>query len=841
MDPDKIIIKGARVHNLKNIDVEIPKNKLVVFTGLSGSGKSSLAFDTIFAEGQRRYIESLSPYARQFLGEMDRPDVDEITGLSPAIAIDQRALSHNPRSTVGTLTEIYDYLRVLYARLGEVFCPVCGRKIQKLSPEEIVDIIINEGHELKEETVTIMSPIVRSRKGEYYQMLYDYLNLGYGQARVDGVLKSLREPLILSRYKNHSIDIVVDRVTLKDESRLFEAVENALEYSKGLVTVIFREGDSEKGAQETLLSSLWTCPDDNFAFPEIEPRLFSFNSPSGACEECHGLGRIGFELDKICPKCEGKRLKPEALSIKIKNKNIYEVTKLTIEEAYDFFTSYQAGLNEKQLKIAINLLKEINDRLKFMLEVGLNYLSLNREAETLSGGEAQRIRLASQIGSQLSGTLYVLDEPTIGLHERDTVKLVNTLNILKNQGNTLVIVEHDEKTIAASDYLVDLGPGAGANGGEVVAMGDRATLLKNHNKFPRSLTLKYLTGINKISLPEKRRSKATEEIKIIGANKNNLKNTDVSFPLRKLVVLTGVSGSGKSTLLYDVLYKNLIHIKNHFNRPLEGCSKLTGSEYIDKVVVVDQSPIGRSPRSNPATYTGIWGPIRDFYAELPDSRERGYNASRFSFNVAGGRCEACEGAGFNIIEMHFMPSIMVKCDVCNGKRFNRETLQVKYKGKNISDILNLTVEEAADFFKDNWQIADKLKVLQSVGLGYLQLGQSATTLSGGEAQRIKLARELVQPLGRKTLYLLDEPTVGLHYYDIELLLKVINKLIEKGNSVVVIEHNMQIIKSADYVIDLGPEGGDKGGKLVAKGTPEEIIKSKNSYTGLYLADYLKKE
>lgn len=840
MNPDKIIIKGARVHNLKNIDVEIPKNKLVVFTGLSGSGKSSLAFDTIFAEGQRRYIESLSPYARQFLGEMDRPDVDEITGLSPAIAIDQRALSHNPRSTVGTLTEIYDYLRVLYARLGEVFCPVCGRKIQKLSPEEIVDIILNEGRELKEETVTIMSPVVRSRKGEYYQMLYDYLNLGYGQARVDGELKSLREPLILSRYKNHSIDIIVDRVMLKDDSRLFEAVENALEYSKGLVTVIFREGDLKKGAQETLLSSLWTCPEDNFSFPEIEPRLFSFNSPSGACEECHGLGRIGFELEKVCPKCGGKRLKSEALSIKIKNKNIYEATTLTIEEAYDFFTSYQKGLNDKQLKIAANLLKEINDRLKFMLEVGLNYLSLKREAETLSGGEAQRIRLASQIGSQLSGTLYVLDEPTIGLHERDTVKLINTLKVLKDQGNTLVIVEHDERTIEASDYLVDLGPGAGINGGEVVAMGDRATLLKNPNKFPRSLTLKYLTGIIKIPIPERRRFKATEEIKIIGANKNNLKNTDISFPLRKLVVLTGVSGSGKSTLLYDVLYKNLMHIKNHFNKPLEGCSKLTGSEYIDKVVVVDQSPIGRSPRSNPATYTGIWGPIRDFYAELPDSRERGYTASRFSFNVAGGRCEACEGAGFNLIEMHFMPSIMVKCDVCNGKRFNRETLQIKYRGKNISDILGLTVEEAADFFKDNWQIAEKLKVLQSVGLGYLQLGQSATTLSGGEAQRIKLARELVQPLGRKSLYLLDEPTVGLHYYDVELLLKVINKLIDKGNSVIVIEHNMQIIKSADYVIDLGPEGGDKGGKLVAKGTPEEIIKNKNSYTGLYLADYLQK-
>lgn len=839
MDPDKIIIKGARVHNLKNIDVTIPKNKLVVFTGLSGSGKSSLAFDTIFAEGQRRYIESLSPYARQFLGQMDRPDVDEITGLSPAIAIDQRALSHNPRSTVGTLTEIYDYLRVLYARLGEVFCPVCGRKIQKLSPEEIVDIILNTGHDLKEETVTIMSPVVRSRKGEYYQMLYDYLNLGYGQARVDGDLRSLRDPLILSRYKNHSIDIVVDRVMLKDESRLFEAVENALDYSKGLVTVIFREGDFKKGPEESLLSSLWTCPEDNFAFPEIEPRLFSFNSPSGACEECHGLGRVGFELDKPCPKCEGKRLKPEALSIKIKNKNIYEVTALTIEDAYDFFTSYKKGLNEKQLKIAVNLLKEISDRLKFMLEVGLNYLTLKREAETLSGGEAQRIRLASQIGSQLSGTLYVLDEPTIGLHERDTIKLINTLKVLKDQGNTLVIVEHDERTIEASDFLVDLGPGAGTNGGEVVAMGDRAELIKNPKKFPRSLTLKYLTGELKIAIPERRRLKLTEEIKIIGANKNNLKNIDVNFPLRKLVVLTGVSGSGKSTLLYDVLYKNLVHIKNYFNKPLEGCSKIIGSEYIDKVVVVDQSPIGRSPRSNPATYTGIWSPIRDFYAELPDSREKGYSASRFSFNVSGGRCEACQGAGFNLIEMHFMPPIMVKCDVCNSKRFNRETLQVKYRGKNISDILNLTVEDAAEFFKDNWQIAEKLKVLQSVGLGYLKLGQAATTLSGGEAQRIKLARELVQPLGKKSLYLLDEPTVGLHYYDIELLLKVINKLIEKGNSVIVIEHNMQIIKSADYIIDLGPEGGDKGGKLVAKGTPEEIIKSKNSYTGLYLNDYLK--
>jgi excinuclease ABC subunit A len=840
MDPDKIIIKGARVHNLKNIDVTIPKNKLVVFTGLSGSGKSSLAFDTIFAEGQRRYIESLSPYARQFLGQMDRPDVDEITGLSPAIAIDQRALSHNPRSTVGTLTEIYDYLRVLYARLGEVFCPVCGRKIQKLSPEEIVDIILNTGHDLKEETVTIMSPVVRSRKGEYYQMLYDYLNLGYGQARVDGDLKSLREPLILSRYKNHSIDIVVDRVILKDESRLFEAVENAIDYSKGLVTVIFREGDLKKGPEESLLSSLWTCPEDNFAFPEIEPRLFSFNSPSGACEECHGLGRVGFELDKPCPKCEGKRLKPEALSIKIKNKNIYEVTTLTIEDAYEFFTNYKKGLNEKQSKIAVNLLKEISDRLKFMLEVGLNYLTLKREAETLSGGEAQRIRLASQIGSQLSGTLYVLDEPTIGLHERDTIKLINTLKVLKNQGNTLVIVEHDERTIEASDFLVDLGPGAGTNGGEVVAMGDRAELIKNPKKFPRSLTLKYLTGELKIAIPERRRSKLTEEIKIIGANKNNLKNIDASFPLRKLVVVTGVSGSGKSTLLYDVLYKNLVHIKNYFNKPLEGCSKIIGSEYIDKVVVVDQSPIGRSPRSNPATYTGIWSPIRDFYAELPDSRERGYSASRFSFNVSGGRCEACQGAGFNLIEMHFMPPIMVKCDVCNSKRFNRETLQVKYRGKNISDILNLTVEDAAEFFKDNWQIAEKLKVLQSVGLGYLQLGQSATTLSGGEAQRIKLARELVQPLGKKSLYLLDEPTVGLHYYDIELLLKVINKLIEKGNSVIVIEHNMQIIKSADYILDLGPEGGDKGGKLIAKGIPEEIVKSKNSYTGLYLNDYLQK-
>ena len=835
---DKIIIKGARVHNLKNISLEIPKNKLVVFTGVSGSGKSSLAFDTIFAEGQRRYIESLSPYARQFLGQMDRPDVDEIIGLSPAIAIDQRALSHNPRSTVGTLTEIYDYLRVLYSRLGEVYCPNDGTKIEKLSLEEMVDIVIDKAKEFKEDKVLILSPVVRGRKGEYYQLFYDFLSLGYSQARIDGKFHSLHEKIILSRYQDHSIDIVIDRVMISDESRLFEAVENALNHSKGLVVVIV-ESDKGKEKIEFTLSSKWTCPKDNFAFPEVEPRLFSFNSPYGACPTCHGLGKTDLFLNTICPDCYGKRLKPETLSVKISGKNIYALTTLTIDKIYEFFENYEKKLTQRQKTISQNVLKEIKDRLNFLLEVGLNYLSLDREAETLSGGEAQRIRLASQIGTKLSGALYVLDEPTIGLHERDTAKLVKTLKSLVSQNNSVIVVEHDEKTIEASDYFVDLGPMAGKNGGEVVAIGETSKLLKaTSDKSKNSLTLKYLRGEKKIELPENRRTKPTEKLKIIGARANNLKNIDIEIPLRKLIAVSGVSGSGKSSLIYDVLYTNLSKIKARINDPLESVSKILGAEYLDKLVMVDQSPIGRTPRSNPATYTGIFTPIRDFFASLEESRARGYTASRFSFNVAGGRCEACSGAGFNLIEMHFLPPVLVECDVCHSKRFNRETLAVKHKNKNIAQILEMTVDEATEFFDGIYLITDKLKVLQEVGLGYIHLGQAATTLSGGEAQRIKLSRELTHPLGKRALYLLDEPTVGLHYYDIEMLLKVLNKLVERGHTVVVIEHNMQIIKSADYVIDLGPEAGEKGGKLVAKGIPEEIANSKNSYTGHYLKKYL---
>lgn len=836
---NKIIIKGARVHNLKNIDLEIPKNKMIVFTGVSGSGKSSLAFDTIFAEGQRRYIESLSPYARQFLGQMDRPDVDEIIGLSPAIAIDQRALSHNPRSIVGTLTEIYDYLRVLYARLGEVYCPQCNTKIEKLSVDEMVDIIKNKAKELKQDTAMILSPAVRGRKGEYYQLLYNFLSLGFSEARIDGEIISLHEKIELSRYKAHTIEIVVDRVMMSDESRLFEAMETALEHSKGLVIAVFADKEIK---EEILLSSKWTCPKDGFSFPEIEPRLFSFNSSYGACENCHGLGKTDLFLKIICPVCEGKRLKSEVLSVKINGKNIWEINSLTIDKANDFFIHYEKKLKEREKNIAKNAMKEILGRLNFLLEVGLDYLSLSREAETLSGGEAQRIRLASQIGSQLSGALYVLDEPTIGLHERDTERLIKILKTLKDQNNTLIIVEHDEKTIKASDYLVDLGPMAGRHGGEIMVSGEVKKLLEiKKSKDEKSLTLKYLKGEIKSGLPEIRRTKNTEKIKIIGARANNLKNVDIEIPLRKLVVFTGVSGSGKSSLLYDVLYENLSDIKSHFSdleKGLKNVSKILGSEYIDKIVMVDQSPIGRTPRSNPATYTGIWTPIRDFFSSLEESRARGYSASRFSFNISGGRCEACDGAGYNLIEMHFLPAVLTQCDVCHGKRFNRETLQVKYNKKNIHEILEMTIDEAIDFFDGLYLITDKLKVLREVGLGYLQLGQSATTLSGGEAQRIKLGRELTHPLGKRALYLLDEPTVGLHYCDIEMLLKVLNKLIEKGNTVMVIEHNMQVIKSADYIIDLGPEGGALGGKIIAEGMPEEIIKSKNSWTGAYLKDYL---
>ncbi|HPC30965.1 MAG TPA: excinuclease ABC subunit UvrA [Candidatus Paceibacterota bacterium] len=836
---DEIIIKGARVHNLKNINLRLPKNKLIVFSGVSGSGKSSLAFDTIFAEGQRRYLESLSPYARQFLGQMDKPDVDEILGLSPAIAIDQKALSHNPRSTVGTLTEIYDYLRVLFARMGEVFCPLCGEKIQKLSLDEMTDIIKEKAKSVKNKTVTVLSPVIRGRKGEYYQMLYDFLSLGYSFAYIDSKKYSLHDKIELSRYKNHTIEIVIDTVSIDDESRLFEAIENAVNYSKGLVKVTFEKEKPPQKIKETLLlSSLWTCPEDNFAFPEVEPRLFSFNSPYGACPACHGLGKEDIFTNEICPVCKGKRLKPEALVVKINGKNICELTNLSIDQLYLFFNKYEANLKEKEKIISADLIKTIKERLKFLSEVGLSYLSLNREAETLSGGEAQRIRLASQIGSQLSNALYVLDEPTIGLHERDTDKLIKILETLKKRNNTIIVVEHDEKTIYSSDYLVDLGPGAGIEGGYITASGKTEELIENEKKY-QSLTLDYLRDKRTVFVQNPLRGQLTEKLKIIGAKANNLKNINVEIPLRKLVVVTGVSGSGKSSLIYDVLYKNLVNLIYRLPQDLKNVSKILGSEYLDRVVMVTQAPIGRTPRSNPATYTGIFTPIREFYASLEEARQRGYHASRFSFNVKGGRCEACEGAGYKLIEMHFLPPILVECEVCHGKRFNRETLQVKYQGKNISEVLELTVEEALKFFEGIYPITEKLQVLKEVGLGYIKLGQSATTLSGGEAQRIKLARELTHPLGRRVLYLLDEPTVGLHYYDIEMLLKVLIKLIEKGNSVVMIEHNMHVIKCADYIVDLGPEGGEKGGKLIIEGTPQEIVKTKNSYTGQYLKHYLK--
>jgi excinuclease ABC subunit A len=831
---DKIIIKGARMHNLKNINLEIPHNTLAVITGVSGSGKSSLAFDTIFAEGQRQYVESLSPYMRQFLSQKKPAAVDEIIGLAPAIAIDQKAMSHNPRSTVGTLTEIHDYLRLLYARIGEVFCPHCGLKIQKLTLEEMIDIIISRAKENNQETVTILSPVVRDRKGEYYQLLYNYLNQGYSEARIDGVKRSLHDQIKLAPGKKHSIDIIIDQVMISDESRLFEAVENSLAYSGGLTIAVF-------GEQELLLSANWTCPNDNFAFPEVEPRLFSFNSPHGACPECTGLGKIGFFADKPCPSCQGQRLRPEALAVRISGKNIAEVSDLPLDSLRDFFWKCYQKMSRKELTIAENVISQILNRLEFLNQVGLSYLSLNREAETLSGGEAQRIRLASQIGSQLSRTLYVLDEPTIGLHERDTEKLINTLKTLRDKNNTVILVEHDERTILASDYLVDIGPLAGVHGGEVMACGYIDKLLKDKKAIDQSLTLQYLTGEKQIAIPEQRRHKNVGAIKVRGARANNLKNINVDIPLGRLVGISGVSGSGKSSLLYDVVYKNIRHIKARPGKAkLENVTEIKGTEYINDVTVIDQSPIGRSPRSNPATYTGFYTAIREFFAELPEAKERGYSLSRFSFNRPGGRCEACQGAGFNVVEMNFMPAIEVECDVCHGQRFNRETLQVKYKGKNIAEVLDLTIDEAIELFDGNYHITDKLRVLQSVGLGYLKLGQSSTTLSGGEAQRIKIAKELSLTLGKKTLYLLDEPTTGLHYRDIEMLLAVLNQLVERGNSVLIIEHNLHMLKAMDYLIDMGPDGGTKGGRVVATGEPEDVARNDKSITGYYLKDYLQK-
>ncbi|MEX0690041.1 MAG: ABC-ATPase UvrA, partial [Candidatus Paceibacterota bacterium] len=757
---NKIKIKGAREHNLKNINLEIPRDKMTIFTGVSGSGKSSLAFDTIFAEGQRRYIESLSSYARQFLEKTGKPDVDEITGLSPAISIDQKSHSKNPRSTVATITEIYDYLRVLFARVGTPHCPECGKEIRKMTPQEIVDSAIEFSKTNEGKGLTILAPVVIGRKGEYYQLLYDYLSVGFSEARIDGEIKSLRNKIELDRYKQHTIEIVMDRipygVNFKEKEnrlRISEAVESSIKHANGLVTFVV-------GDNEISLSSKFACPDDNFAFPEIEPRLFSFNSPYGACPDCHGLGVEERYSEKICPTCKGERLKKEALSITIEGKNISQIVQLSIENSAKFVKKLPSIIDDSMKEVATAPLREINSRLKFLLDVGLDYLTLDRRAGTLSGGEAQRIRLASQIGSQLTGTLYVLDEPTIGLHQRDNDKLIKTLHELKNLGNTIVVVEHDENTIRSGDYLVDIGPGPGVHGGEIVVQGKIPEILNDKNK--KSLTLDYLRGDVEIEIPKERRSvkKVHDSIKIKRASANNLKNLTLDIPLRRFNVITGVSGSGKSTLMIDILYKNLANKFNKASYKAGKVENLKGLEYINRVVNIDQSPIGRTPRSNPATYVGIWGYVRDLFASTQEARVRGYKKGRFSFNTKGGRCENCEGHGNIAIEMHFLPTVYVTCDICDGKRYDRETLEVEYKKNNIYDILQMTIEEANKFFDDIPWIKDRLNILEQVGLGYLRLGQPAPTLSGGEAQRIKLASELGKRDTRKTLYLLDEPTTG---------------------------------------------------------------------------------
>ncbi len=848
---EKIVIKGAREHNLKNISLELPRNKMIVFTGLSGSGKSSLAFDTIFAEGQRRYIESLSAYARQFLGGMQKPDVDEIEGLSPAISIDQKAHSANPRSTVATITEIYDYLRVLFARIGEPFCPQCGTKIEKMTTDEIQERILEKSkkskvkNQKKGEELIIFSPVVRGRKGEYYQMLYDMYNSGYLEVRVDGKMKSLRDRIVLSKNTKHTIEIVVDKIPVldMDPRRLGEAVESAVDLSNGLVVAAFHDGE------EITYSTQYSCPNDGFAFPEIEPRLFSFNSPYGYCTACTGLGTKELFSEDVCGVCSGKRLNDTALSVKINDKNIYDVTSFMISEARDFFTSLRENLSERVIEISGAALNEISNRLTFMYDVGLHYLTLNRMAGTLSGGESQRIRLASQVGQRLVGALYVLDEPTIGLHQRDNDQLVSTLRNLCDIGNTIIVVEHDEDTIMVSDWIVDIGPGAGTHGGNVVYSGPLGNLLNKkkpagvvsgsttYGDVEKSLTGKYLRGEQKISIPEKRRKvdATTPKIKIKGAREHNLKNVSVEIPLKRLVCLTGVSGSGKSTLMHKILYRSVANKLNHTRYQVGAHDEILNTEYIDKIIKIDQKPIGRTPRSNPATYTKAYDPIREIFALTPEAKLRGYKIGRFSFNVPGGRCENCEGKGILEIEMHFLPTVEIVCDVCKGARFNAETLAIHYKGKNIAEVLSMTIEEARVFFEDVPPIADKLNMLHEVGLDYLTLGQSASTLSGGEAQRIKLSRELSKRATSKTLYLLDEPTTGLHFDDVKKLIEVLQKLTSHGNTVMIIEHNLEVIKSADWIIDLGPEGGDKGGKLIATGTPEELArKSSTSHTGYYL-------
>ena len=942
---DAIIIRGAKEHNLKNINLELPRNKLIVVTGLSGSGKSSLAFDTIYAEGQRRFVESLSSYARQFLEQLQKPDVEYIAGLSPAIAIEQRTAGGNPRSTVATQTEIYDYLRLLFARIGKVHCYQCARPIEKQSSQEIVGKIMDlpSGTEIQ-----ILAPVVRGRKGEYKDIFSSIQKSGFVRARIDGKIYELPVKLKLAKYKVHNIEVVVDRLTVKPEikKRLTDSVETALKVGKGIVIVschgswVMGHGsktqDTRHKTQDDLIfSEQYACTICGISYAEVEPRIFSFNSPYGACPECNGLGtklefdpelvvpdknksinegalepwkrggrgyilyyrwlirelsyQMDFDLDtpfrKLnkeaqrailygtneyvgskpfeglipnlerlfrqtesdylkeeisrfmsslpCSLCKGARLKKESLAVEINNKNIYEVTQMPIKEADDFFA--KLDLSEREKLIAHQILKEIKQKLQFCINVGLDYLTLDRKSSTLSGGEAQRIRLATQVGSGLVGVIYVLDEPSIGLHQRDNRKLLSTLKALRDLGNTLIVIEHDEATIRTADYIVDLGPGAGRRGGEVVFSGERDGLI-NH---PTSLTAKYLRRELKIEVPIKRRPWQDKNfLEIKGAREHNLKSIDVKFPLGVFICITGASGSGKSTLIDEILYRALAQ-KLYKSKEKPGLyEKLTGVEHIDKVIVVDQSPIGRTPRSNPATYTGIFNHIRDLFSKLPQARIRGYKPGRFSFNVKGGRCEACAGDGIKKIEMHFLPDVYVRCDVCKGSRFNEATLEVKYKGKSIADVLEMTVEEALDLFSNIPKIKNILTYLCDVGLGYIQLGQSATTLSGGEAQRVKLSSELSKRSTGKTLYILDEPTTGLHFADVEKLILVLQRLVEKANTVIVIEHNLEVIKCADYIIDLGPEGGDKGGEVVAACCPEELIKMDKSYTGSFLKKIL---
>ncbi len=871
----EIVIKGARTHNLKNVDVTMPRGKLIAITGLSGSGKSSLAFDTIFAEGQRRYVESLSSYARQFLTQMPKPDVDEITGLSPAISIDQKSRSNNPRSTVATITEIYDYLRVLYARIGKAYCPICGTLITKLSQEEINGFILGKikdigkgkeskqtkkvmGVEFNDTRIQVFAPIVRGRKGEYYQLLYDLLGKGFSTVRVDSTIHRLREKIDLKKNDKHTIEVLVDELAVHEfkdnprdaELRLSEAVERALLEADGLVQIVFGHSEDFEmqtdAMQEFLLSSKFACPNDGFSFPEIEPRLFSFNSPYGACPECNGIGTRFYGGTEPCPVCHGKRLRPEALNVFLgkgdgaheHGHNIVDLTSLSVEQAFDFFGSLKLSAKDREIGKAV--MREIEDRLTFLLNVGLEYLALNRTANTLSGGESQRIRLASQLGSRLVGAMYVLDEPTIGLHQRDNERLIKTLEDLRDIGNTIIVVEHDEDTIYASDYLVDIGPGAGIHGGQVIESGYLKDLLAAKKNTSGSRTLAYLRKEEEIEIPEKRRDADKGTLKIVGAKLHNIDNQNIEVPLGKMVAITGVSGSGKSTFLYDILYKNL---QGRFDRKLRSAqvynaASFTGTEYLARAIMIDQSPIGRTPRSNIATYTGAFTHIRDIFAATEEARLRGWKINRFSFNVKGGRCEACEGNGEIAVEMHFLPTVYVTCDVCGGKRFDKETLTVKYKRKSIYDVLQLSVEEALEFFMDIPAISDRLKTLSDVGLGYVKLGQSATTLSGGEAQRVKIASELYRPWMEKTIYLLDEPTVGLHYDDVKNLIAVLNRLVAKGNTVVVIEHNLDLIKCADYLIDFGPEGGDHGGKIIARGTPEDVANHPKSHTGKYLKKIL---